>query len=98
MVVVDPSVEQPVTNFSYVMKTNVYVYNVSSKVINYKCCHRFCDHHRGSFTRVQRIQESAIWISRVIKLFIVPYSCQLRKMCCAYADCGLLLLMYMICS
>ena len=22
------------------------------------CFHRFCDHHRGSFTRVQRIQQS----------------------------------------
>jgi len=26
---------------------------------------------------------------RVIRLFIVPYSCWLHKICRAYADCGL---------
>jgi len=28
-------------------------------------------------------------LSGVIRLFIVPYSYWLRKMCCASADCGL---------
>jgi len=41
-----------------------------------------------------------LWMSlrRVIRLSIVPYSCLLFSMCCAYADCGLLILMYLICS
>ena len=34
-------------------------------------------------------------LSRVVTLFIVPYLCWLCRMCCAYADCGLL---YLICS
>ena len=37
-------------------------------------------------------------LSRVIMLFIVPYSCWLHRMCCAYADFGLLYLIYLICS
>ena len=37
-------------------------------------------------------------LSKVIRLFIMPFSCWLSKMCCAYADCGLLFLMYVICS
>ena len=41
-----------------------------------------------------------LWMGlrRVIRLSIVPCSCLLFSMCCAYADCGLLLLMYLICS
>ena len=35
-------------------------------------------------------------ISKVIRLLIIPYSCWLSKMCCAYADCGWLLLVYLI--
>jgi len=31
-------------------------------------------------------------------LSIVPNSCVLFNMCCAYADCGLLFLMYLMCS
>jgi hypothetical protein len=36
-------------------------------------------------------------LCRVIRLFIMPYSCWLSKMCCAYADCGLLFLIYLMC-
>jgi len=41
-----------------------------------------------------------LWMGfrRVIRLSIIPYLCLLFSMCCAYADCGLLLLMYLICS
>jgi len=31
-------------------------------------------------------------------LSIVPNSCLLFSMCCAYVDCGLLFLMYLMCS
>ena len=31
-------------------------------------------------------------------LSIVPNSCLLFSMCCVYADCGLLFLMYLMCS
>jgi len=34
----------------------------------------------------------------VIEWSVVPYSCQLCRMCCAYADCGLLYLIYRVCS
>ena len=37
-------------------------------------------------------------LSRVITLFIVPYSYWLCRMCCAYVDCGLLYQIYLICS
>ena len=37
-------------------------------------------------------------LSNVMISFIVPYSCQLFNMCSANADCGLLLLMYHMCS
>ena len=37
-------------------------------------------------------------LSGVITLFIVPYSCRLRWMCCAYADCELSYLIYLTCS
>jgi hypothetical protein len=36
--------------------------------------------------------------SSVIVSVVVPYSCRLCRMCCAYADCGWLFLMYLICS
>ena len=36
-------------------------------------------------------------LSRVITLFNVPYSWWLCRMCCAYADCGLLYLIYQVC-
>jgi len=41
-----------------------------------------------------------LWMGlrRVIRLSIVPYSCLLFSTCCIYADCGLLLLMYLMCS
>jgi len=31
-------------------------------------------------------------------LSVVPNSCLLFSMCCAYADCGWLFLMYLMCS
>ena len=36
--------------------------------------------------------------SKVIILFIWPYACWFCRMCRAYADWGLLFLMYLICS
>jgi len=57
-VAVDPSVEQPTTIFICVIKPTKHMYKIwSSHVINYQHC--FCYHHRGSFTRVRRIQLSA---------------------------------------
>src|SRR5215469_13878330 len=36
--------------------------------------------------------------SSVIVSTVVPYSCMLSSMCCAYADCGSLFLTYLRCS
>jgi len=37
-------------------------------------------------------------LSMVIEWSMGPYSCRFCRMCCAYADCGLLYLMYHVCS
>jgi hypothetical protein len=56
-VAVNQSVEQPPTNLANVIKSpNEYVYVSSHVIILPTCFHRFCDHHQGSFARVQRIQ------------------------------------------
>jgi hypothetical protein len=37
-------------------------------------------------------------LKRVMVVFMGPYSCWLWRICRAYADCGLLFVMYLVCS
>jgi hypothetical protein len=61
VVTVDQSVKQATTNLTYVIKsTNTHVQNMFHRTLLITNVSIFCGHPRGSFTRVQGIQQSAI--------------------------------------
>jgi hypothetical protein len=55
-----PSVQQPTTNFTYVIKSNAYVKNMFYHTLLITNMLPSLFDHRGSFTTVQWIQQSAI--------------------------------------
>jgi len=82
-----------------VLLSHMVCYAVRVKDIISVGLHYVCSVFRGGYAVV------CVWamrqvncVSRVIRLFVVPYSCWLLKICCAYAECGLLFWMYLLCS